>query len=569
MRALHASIAFPFVLHAAVTLGSACGLPMLTRPLALVTLVLAALAAGLVARSEPAGPRANVRRDKLLFAAFVAACAAHAAVIAAAILWPTTAYDTLGYRLPAIAQWLDHGRVAWVTSDDELRNGYPLGNEVVTAAIAAAFGTFRFSELSAYAFFVPGILGAASIARRLGADREHAAFAGVVYALVPMNVLNTPSGYVDTAFAGALTAGLATGAEWVFAPNEERTYNVRTSMAFGAALALAACTKANGSVFALALGGVAVACRFWRRRRPHAIDLAAGALAFLPGLFWLIRNVVVTGDPLWPVDLAVAGHVLAKGKGPLEQVLDVAHNVPAELAALPSFVRPLVVWMQTRGPATICDDRFAGLGYVWPVAVIATFATLRKSRGKGPSPLHFVALVVALWFVAQPERWWARYTVWLWALGAPCLVMWLSERGSRVRLVVYGALMIETALVVGLGLVSLAERTGRYEAVVLRMDALDLAHEPVLCRTEWHAGTDNANLDGVFAQTSPRVPVHVVRDQRRDLSSVLAEMNEHGCRSLLMLSASPLIAAARADSRVRTEDAVAFDPLTVVHVGAE
>src|SRR4030095_9326394 len=49
----------------------------------------------------------------------------------------------------------------------------------------------------------------------------------------------------------------------------------------------------------------------------------APALAFAaPGAFWALRNVLHTGNPIWPVEVRLLGRAVLPGVGSAEQILD-------------------------------------------------------------------------------------------------------------------------------------------------------------------------------------------------------------------------------------------------------
>ncbi|MEY4515579.1 MAG: hypothetical protein RLZZ450_7701, partial [Pseudomonadota bacterium] len=96
---------------------------------------------------------------------------------------PVGAYDALGYRLPAVAQWLDAGAVSWVVGDDPLRNGYPLGLEVVEAVVFRALGSARAVDCVATSLVLAGAATLAGFARQLGVQRAPAALVAGLFLL--------------------------------------------------------------------------------------------------------------------------------------------------------------------------------------------------------------------------------------------------------------------------------------------------------------------------------------------------------------------------------------------------
>jgi hypothetical protein len=90
---------------------------------------------------------------------------------------------------------------------------------------------------------------------------------------------------------------------------------------------------------------------------------------------------------------------------------------------------------------------------------------------------------------------------------------------------------------------------------------LGLSKEARVCRAEWKPKTDNANLDGVLAQLSPRPSVIIVPDDHVPWAETKQRWREVGCPSLLVFRGSPVLAAAQADPDVNIQVTRAFDPL--------
>jgi hypothetical protein len=85
-----------------------------------------------------------------------------------------------------------------------------------------------------------------------------------------------------------------------------------------------------------------------------------------------------------------------------------------------------------------------------------------------------------------------------------------------------------------------------------------------VCRGAWKPATDNANLDGVWAQLELRPRVHVVPDDDADWQEVRAAWRKAGCARLLLLHGSPVLNSARLDPEVDMVSIEAFDRLAVV-----
>ena len=187
-------------------------------------------------------------------------------------------------------------------------------------------------------------------------------------------------------------------------------------------------------------------------------------------------------------------------------------------------------------------------------------------------------------FAIQPMRWWPRYTIWLWGVGAVAMAVsaqWLLRKGRNRLLTVALSAVTAVAFIEGgiavfhaNGLATAVRRDGLSSDPRQAVNAtawvdgafwdLEVAREPHVCRGAWKPGTDDANLDGVLAQLSPRPTVHVVADDDGDWAAVQKTAKEAGCTSLLLLRGSPVLPLAEQDQQVTVETAVAFDPLYVV-----
>lgn len=608
-------LALPWFVHAAVVLLSALGArPLAGRAMAVAILLAAtgfACALAQVVRRRNPVAREPEREDLPPIARFCARVIAGAGALAfmlaafAGVALPFVAYDALAYRLPLIAQWLDAGRIAWVATDDPVRNGYPMGQEAISAVVAAACGSLRLASVPSFAFIASGAFALWLLAEQCGVRRTLARAGAGLFALVPMMILNAPSGYVDAAFAGAsvslfcCAALLASGRARSSAPT---TVDWPLAAATGMSAAHVLAIKGTGLAFVAWVGLSSVGHALWQReRRGRATWLGlglAGAFA-LPGAFWVLRNLVRTGNPLWPVAIQFAGRTLLPGVGNMDYILDTFNNTPPAYRALGAGARLLRSWFEWQGPAADFDARMAGLGLSWPLlalpAVLAfalRFARERDAlRRRESGPIAFVLWLSLGCFALQPMSWWPRYTLWLWGGGALTMAAMaerLTERAQPRAL----ALLLGLATLLGVGEAAWALPHAKDANIAMaRVGAgqrslaelwdvrrapnaltwispefwrLGIERDPEVCRGWWKPKTDNPNLDGVLAQLSPRPRVRVFYDDDGNWTRVRQRWLASRCPRLLLFSGSPVLRFAELDPVVLVERAIAFDPLFVV-----
>lgn len=591
-----------FVAYLAVVLLSVLGVaPLRERWLSLGVLVLAALVAAytwwplLVAR-----PQAERRVDSVLvhrvgYAALGLGLLVTAGALALAIWLPVGAYDALGYRLPAIAQWLDAGAVSWVQGDDPLRNGYPLGLEVIGAATFRALESPWAVDCLATGFVLAGAAALLGFARSQGLARSLSALAAGLFLLVPMHVLNAPSGYADAAFAGVLVTFLVWLARWCAHAAVQVEAHVELSRAMarseqidlGVAAALVTALKPHGIAFVMLGGALGLVLRAREAGLGRAAaELGLSASLAVAGLFFAVRNVVMTGNPLYPLELRVGKLVLFRGESSLDGILTPDFNVPPQLAALPTWLRAPWVWLQPYGPATEFDDRLSGFGYAFLLLGLPALAWLLRRLRRRSEALRGVAVVVGLTFsfwLLQPFSFWPRFTSWLWGAAALALALWIAgllELGRSRGAVMVALSTLLLALPEALYALSHVKRVDRFGLSSSRDDAVGtlsryagvdvgfvrrvLVGKRDICRTPWRLGTDDANLDGIVAQLSPRPRMHVLKETA--LPSLLLSARKRGCEQLIVIGDNPVLATAPVSLRKRIETATAFGACRLIPV---
>jgi hypothetical protein len=235
--------------------------------------------------------------------------------------------------------------------------------------------------------------------------------------------------YVDAAFAAAViavfAAALRVREEWA-----EGRAGWGEAAILGAALGLAAGLKSSGLLMAIVAGAGLLAPVFpgGKPARPNLRWAGAGlaiTLGMLVGGFWYLRNYLHTGSPIFPAGLTLAGHRIFPGL-PVAQVLDVAGNTPPRFRAVPDPFRILSAWAQGGGgwPQTAYgwDARLGGLGFLWIAGALpgVLFASQWAERKR---EFWVLSVMAGAAFLLSPMHWWARYTLWLYALGLPCLAV--------------------------------------------------------------------------------------------------------------------------------------------------
>lgn len=369
-----------------------------------------------------------------------------------AIVSPDLSWDGNAYHIPPIAMWAQKGFVHWIDTPylEPLMNGYPKGAELVAYVWVTALGNSVLNTMNL--LFLPlGIMGIASLASTLGARTSTALLAGLCYMLIPVNLNQMATTYVDAAFASSAIAMLGL---WLHILKHRSIAMLSWSIPYGAAIGLAISVKSTG----IALGGLSILIMilligfdFYKRKRIKETDqsairssifgiLAAILLLFLTGGFWYLRNAIHTGSPLYPIGLTAFGNTIFPGISISEAIYE-SGNTPDRILHFPRFLQILYAWLQDipHWPKSIrgYDTRLAGMGFLWilgciPAILLSGFDFFRRKRPFYAGYFSLAALVLVV-FLMTPMNWWSRYTFWVYAVGLPAFALavekWNNSQG--------------------------------------------------------------------------------------------------------------------------------------------
>jgi hypothetical protein len=217
------------------------------------------------------------------------------------------AIDALSFHLPDVARWTQqHG--FWQIHQflpDLAHGNYPNNGDVLSLLAVLPFGDLGLARFVFVPWLVLTGLGVFALGRELGAPRSTAAVFGAAAAGLPIVARSALLGVdPDVVMYATFTTGL------LFLVRHRRTGSRAELVLAGAGLGLALGTKWYGvSAFAVVLvvwAGARLLARTQRRRVAGDGALLCGVV-LLAGGFWLLRNWVLSGNPVFPVKVAPGG----------------------------------------------------------------------------------------------------------------------------------------------------------------------------------------------------------------------------------------------------------------------
>lgn len=358
-------------------------------------------------------------------------------LFACAVAVPDLSWDANSYHLPTVQQWFQTGLVEWVEGPEpsilQFMNGYPKAAEVLSLFLCTLVHP-ALSHTFNLVYLPLGMLGIASIARALGAARGVALAAGAAFLLVPINLGQSPTAYVDSAFGSAVIAWLA-ATIWLRHLDAKRLgiEAVVLGCALGQVIGIKGTGLLLGAVGTVALFGVHLIARpTLPVRTVLTWWLVVATCALGVGGWWYVRNLAHGHNPIYPIGVSLAGVTLLPGLDAYAPAGAFAADgliehwpVPAQVAF--TWLQGLWYWPQS---IVGFDPRLGGLGFLWPLACLPAVVALVRQRllVRGAwrdelvrEPLWLLLGIVATGVVLVPCPWWSRYTVWIYGLGLPCL----------------------------------------------------------------------------------------------------------------------------------------------------
>lgn len=316
-RLMAIALVFLTTLIAVHLLPGALGL--LTPVAVTLTAIVAALAVRAVPWSERAVPEASPRPETedpdRLSRAMAGAGVLAVGALAVATAWrlrlePPTHVDAMSFALPGVAEWIRSGSI-WEAGSFlpllQVRT-YPNSGDLLSLAAILPFDDDGFLRVLPVPLLALTGLGVYAIGRELGGNRATAALLGAV-AVTPKAIAVSalvdlkPDAFMYATFVGGV----------LFMVRHWRTGATGDLVLAGLGLGLCFGSRWYG-VTTVAVVLAVWAARPLLARRVDARAAARGALLIAivlgTGGFWLVRNAVLTGNPLYPVELELLAVVV-------------------------------------------------------------------------------------------------------------------------------------------------------------------------------------------------------------------------------------------------------------------
>ena len=273
------------------------------------------------------------------------------------------------YHLYFAARWWKAGRLFLVAAPfgENAATYFPANGDLWFTWLMASWGGDRLAKVGQAPFLFLAAVASYGCARALGAGRSACLVAACWFASSTPLVLYSFEPNVDTIFvAGYMMAAY-------FFLQAGRGEGGTAALCLGAlAAGQALGTKAVGVVFVPPLAGLTAAVILWRAKEVRTTIVQLLVVLFVPlitGGYWYFCNALLTGNPLYPLEIRVLGRVVRSGwYGPNAMQFSPYYMPFADWRALVDTLLAVV------------DPRLAPL---WAVAIVGGWLIDRGGRETG------------------------------------------------------------------------------------------------------------------------------------------------------------------------------------------
>jgi Dolichyl-phosphate-mannose-protein mannosyltransferase len=323
------------------------------------------------------------------------------------------------YHLYFAARWWRAGRVFLVAAPfgETAATYFPANGDLWFTWLMASWGGDQLAKIGQFPFGIIATAAAFGSARSLGAGRPASLVATCWFATSTPLLLFSFEPNVDTIFVAAYLL-----AAYFILEADRRGGDTAALVLAALAAGQALGTKAVGVVFVPPLIALAIAT-IWLRNAPPAKKLwqtlVMLTVPLASGGYWFVRNAMVTGNPLYPLDFRLFGHTLWPGWYGPEAMRTSRYHLPL------GDWRALVDTM-----LAVLDPRLAPL---WLVSLAVGWA-VKSPPAAAPATRRWIAvfallavLNVALYWFCIPYRTQQRFMLQALGLGVAPLAMILDR----------------------------------------------------------------------------------------------------------------------------------------------
>jgi hypothetical protein len=355
-------------------------------------------------------------------------------------LAPPACQDALVYHLAVPARYIEEGGFARVPGNFYAQ--FPANMEMLFTLGLLLDG----GGLAQWHHWLLGVAAAASVgalARALS-GRGTGLLAAAVFATIPTAMLIQGWAYVDLAVVFFATMSAVALVRW--AEREEAPWLVVSALFAG----LAAGTKYTGGLQGLLVAGAVLALGVLRRTPSRAIIARAAGAAAIAGIVaspWWIKNVVETGNPLYPFCFSIFG-----GDGwDAERAATLSAMLSEWGGDRGLFATLLLPWRVTMSGEFFSEENFDGLtGCAFLAGLPFCAAAALRSRAGGLAAL--LCLGHALFWVATTRQ--VRFLLPALAIASALIAAGLSDEWFPRRSRAAAAAVVKAALAVNVAFAS-------------------------------------------------------------------------------------------------------------------
>lgn len=216
--------------------------------------------------------------------------------VTAVVAWfaPPNTWDALTYHMARVAHWAQNRTLGHYATGISRQIQMSPGAEILMLHAYVLAAGDRWVNFVQWGAMAASVVGAATVARQMGAGRTGRLFAGLFVVSMPVGIAQASSALNDYVVAAWMIA-VASEVWGLFEATD-----LPTPIYLGLAAALAALTKLSSAGYLLTLAGY-VWVRMWLRhglRRTLQSGAAAAGLFLLLNGGYLARNFVTYGSPL-------------------------------------------------------------------------------------------------------------------------------------------------------------------------------------------------------------------------------------------------------------------------------